>query len=518
MRVLFIDDTPCWIHSLPWGLENLGQEVRILKEIKQDSLSQVLKEFRPDLVFTVGWGRLHGKDKLNILRKTFKTHGVFHAYWTVEDIDNIETWSIPYVRRTQPDLVFTINGSCLHRYEEMGIPAAFLDFGCNPVFHHKTEPFKEYAADITMVANNWQFWVNYRGVSINLLLRPLLDRNYDLAVWGKGWQQIPGELEMQIPEKYLRGPVDWEETAKVYGSAKIILAPQNEFRFSTQVAMRTFEILGSQGFMVTPRTRALEKMFIHGKHLVMVDSGEETREVVDYYLKHPVEREAIAKEGQKVVYGAHTYIHRAKQVLEVVESLRAGKGIPGQYREPYQQFNRREGVFFPGGEKVTVVSTGTSKGHRDNKVIYLGAMEGKKGRQGAARVYWRFGLDPLPRGAEIIKARLRLWCAEGYGQEIKVALFAVKDPWAPKKVSWHHSPGIGKKPIGVANLPKKYPDWVTWDITGLVRDWWLGNRENHGVLLTLWPCKEETDYGVTLLAAGWTGNGWFKPQLVVEYR
>ncbi|MDA8235170.1 MAG: glycosyltransferase [Clostridia bacterium] len=516
MKVLFIDDTPCWIHSLPWGLENLGHQVKILTEIREDSLTRALKDFRPDLVFTVGWGRLHGKDNLKTLRKVLKAHGAFHAYWTVEDIDNIETWSIPYVKRTEPDLVFTINGSCLHRYQEMGIPAAFLDFGCNPVIHHNKEPQKEYSADIAMVAHTWEFWINYRAVSMNMLLRPLLNKGYDLAVWGKGWRQVPEEVDFRVPEKFLRGSMAWEETAKVFSSAKIVLAPQNEYRFTTQVAMRTFEIMGSQGFMISPRTTALEKMFTNGKHLMLVDTPEQTLEVVKYYLKHPEEREAIAKEGQAEVYRNHTYIHRAKQVVEVVKSLRKDQGVPGKYCEPYPQFNRREGVFFPGGEQVVAVSTGKSR--RDDKVMYLGAMDGKKGRQGAARAYWRFNLNQLPGGVEIMKARLRLWCSEGYGQKLKVALFPVEEPWQPGKLAWDKRPETPEKPLGLAKLPAKHPDWVTWEVTGLAREWWLGQRHNHGIMLALWPQANEKDHGVTLLAGGWPGHKWFRPQLVVEYR
>ena len=516
MKVLFIDDTPCWIHSLPWGLENLGHQVVILTEIREDSLTRTLKNFRPDLVLTVGWGNLHGKDKLKTLAKVFKAHGVFHAYWTVEDIDNIETWSVPYVKRTEPDLVFTINGSCLHRYEEMGIPAAFLDFGCNPVIHNKVQVVKKYTADVAMVANTWEFWINYRAVSMNILLRPLLDSGYNLGVWGKGWRDIPAEVDLQVSEKFLRGPVDWEETAKVYNSAKIVLAPQNEFRFTTQVAMRTFEIMGSQGFMVSPRTGALEKMFTNGKHLIMVDTLEQTLEVIKYYLRHPVERELIAKEGQAEVYRNHTYLHRARQVVEVVESLRKGQGVPAKYRELYVQFNRRERVFFPGGEHVGVVSAG--KGQRDEKVIYLGVMEGKKGRQGAARAYWQFDLSQLPLGAEIVQARLRLWCSEGYGQKVKIGLFPIEKGWNPRRLIRHNQPETFGKPLALAKLPGKHPDWVTWDVAGLVRGWWSGQWENHGVMLALWPQRDEDEHGVTLLAPGWPGHKWFRPQLVVEYR
>ena len=59
-------------------------------------------------------------------------------------------------------------------------------------------------------------------------------------------------------------------------------------------------------------------MFERGKEVVAYRSPEECAELVQYYLEHEDEREAIARAGQQRTLREHTYHHRMRELVEIV--------------------------------------------------------------------------------------------------------------------------------------------------------------------------------------------------------
>ena len=86
------------------------------------------------------------------------------------------------------------------------------------------------------------------------------------------------------------------------------------------VNMRIFEVLCSGTLLVTNRLghEDLTRLGLREReHLVTYRSPQELFEVVDYYLRHDDEREAIARRGMVVVQQHHTYVHRLQRILEL---------------------------------------------------------------------------------------------------------------------------------------------------------------------------------------------------------
>ena len=102
---------------------------------------------------------------------------------------------------------------------------------------------------------------------------------------------------------WLHGYLPYPDAHKVYNSAKIVIGPQNQL---TQVTQRTYEILGSGGFLLTSDTPEIRRLFKPGKDLVVSRSAKQTRNLVRYYLKHPKQRERIRKQG-KITVLRHNY-------------------------------------------------------------------------------------------------------------------------------------------------------------------------------------------------------------------
>ena len=309
MRILYLNAHPVWTNQLLKGFEELGHEVRIVDAIHKGSLKKHIEEFKPDLMMTVGWMHEYITEKQEIIRDLAKQHRLLHAYWATEDIQHFARWSLPYVKNVQPDVIFTINADCIPFYAEIGIPAFHLEFGYNPAIEDslKDTPYPQYTHDLALVANAYDILENpnsFRYQSADILIRPLLEKDYNLVIYGEGWNPAKNMDNWPLDPAKCPGPIEFKDSFKVFRSSKIILNLQNENRFSTQITSRTLDIPGCGGFQLTVRTPAVKRFFQHRQHLLMSDSAAETLNLVDHYLAHPEKGWRLPKKEDKSPYAS----------------------------------------------------------------------------------------------------------------------------------------------------------------------------------------------------------------------
>lgn len=323
MQVLFLDAEPLFDDLLPAGLRQAGCTVRTLTEVLDGALERELAEFRPDFVLTMGWSTFPTDERLAVIREAVDRHRIPLIYWATEDPCWHERWSVPYVRKVQPDLVLTICAEYVDRYRQLGLRAACLPFGYNHELCRPTAPQPDFACDIAVVANfyTWDFDKLNRKRSLQELVVPLLKGGYDVKIWGNNWDRAPG-FGLPSAEGKWHSYLSHRDAPAVYNSAKIVIGLQNEFDFRTNITMRTCEVMGSGGFLLASRTKAVEELFRNGEHLVTSGSPLETLMQVNYYLLCPQAREKIAQAGLAAVREKHTYAHRAKELLDVFEHYR----------------------------------------------------------------------------------------------------------------------------------------------------------------------------------------------------
>lgn len=325
MRILYLNEHPVWLYGLPWGFRHLGHEVKIVKKVSKEYLLPVMESFKPELLITVGWVHEYMRaEKRALIKKITRNFSCLHAYWATEDITWLKKWSLPMVKATRPHVVFTINADCIPSYEKEGFRAFHLEFAYNPAYEGcGDEGGGEQGCDIALVANTYNVWhypQYFRYQSINTLVKPLWDSDYDLLLAGGGWGKVPWPLSKQSKVRNI-GTIPFAKTFQIYRSARIVLNLQNQNEHKTQVTSRTFEIMGSGAFELTSRTLAVERLFTHRRHLVMSGSAEETLSLVDYYLTHEKERQEIAANGQREVLARHTYDQRAAYILSCLNGL-----------------------------------------------------------------------------------------------------------------------------------------------------------------------------------------------------
>jgi len=179
------------------------------------------------------------------------------------------------------------------------------------------------APDIAMVCNPRQ-GQGLDGGWGRRVLNPLLDKDYNLKVWGLGWSKY-------LPEKLYDGEFyPYDDLNLLYGSAKIVLNDQHpDMAIAGFVPVRVFDVLASGGFCISEANAGIEGIFENA--VPQFREPVELLNLVDFYLRDEDQRQYRADQGMRIAR-EHTWEARAKTIIRAVEEGRpkvvAGMGIP----------------------------------------------------------------------------------------------------------------------------------------------------------------------------------------------
>jgi TGF-beta propeptide len=140
------------------------------------------------------------------------------------------------------------------------------------------------------------------------------------------------------------------------------------------------------------------------------------------------------------------------------------------------------------------------------------------------RAALRFPLSSVPPGASIASAELSIFhdgtCVAPRLTTVPCAVGYVIDAHRILSASWsrEREPDFDERVASTAVvLAARTPQWLTWDVTALVRAWHRGQAPNHGVLLKLQDGDEaygsSGPYGPS---AGYP-DAVLRPRLVVHF-
>lgn len=105
------------------------------------------------------------------------------------------------------------------------------------------------------------------------------------------------------------------EMGELISRAKIVLNIHGETFLDTET--RVYEVLAYGGFLITEQLSS-ENPFQSGMHLVEVSTVSEMESKIAHYLDHPEERRTIAEAGYQEVIHNHTFLQRARQILQAI--------------------------------------------------------------------------------------------------------------------------------------------------------------------------------------------------------
>lgn len=331
MRVLFFTSGTMWSNTLPVGFKKAGHEVRVSGPIIRYDINQMINAFCPQLIVSMGWGNEQNNNDLQFRIQMYaKRAQIANVYWSLEDPAFTESFTIPLLKKLRPDFVFTISKASIDTFKKLGFSAAHMDFAYEPDLHHSLAPDECYRCSIAVVANAYPHVLanqpsHFRLVSLQNLVTPLIKANIRVDFWGRDWSKMEPYLDYAIPSQWIHGYLPYMEANRVYNSAKIIIGLQN---YETQLTQRTYEILGSEGFLLTSDTPEVRRLFKPGYDLLTASSPAVTLQLVESYLHKPAERETIRKQGKRTIIG-ETYQRRAEYMVQVLKASKIlGPDLP----------------------------------------------------------------------------------------------------------------------------------------------------------------------------------------------
>lgn len=183
----------------------------------------------------------------------------------------------------------------------------FLPQACEPSVHRPVELNEEdrrrYGCDLMTYGNPYPYRLR--------LLEGLMD--FDLRFYASGparWHGHP------LKERWQGKGVYREEKAKAVLLSKIVLSTSHYGEIGS-INVRILEVAGIGGFQLADAPKTSD-FFIPGEEIVVFHGPKELRELIEYYLDRPEERQAIAARGQARAYRDHTYEKRLSELLRVV--------------------------------------------------------------------------------------------------------------------------------------------------------------------------------------------------------
>lgn len=279
---------------------------RDLSGINKKLLSLITSHI-PDLCLVAGGHRIFPQTVKKIKEKKIKT-----ILWTIDAPRNFQ----PIIEAASYyDFVFCGGTEAIEVLRNAGIKKShWLPFACDPHIHKpiqlSPEEKQKYGNDIIFVGSFYPNRVN--------VLEELTD--FDLGIWGPGWQKIPSSSPLK---KHVRrsGGIKPDEWVKIYSSCKIavMIHYQDGEIPCYQASPRVYETLSCKCFLIADNQRDAASLFDDGTHLVIFKDIRELREKIKHYLEHPEEREKLVEAGYREVTEKHTYYHRIKKMLHIVK-------------------------------------------------------------------------------------------------------------------------------------------------------------------------------------------------------
>jgi spore maturation protein CgeB len=256
--------------------------------------------------------------------KELRSRGVITVQWFMEDCRRFPAWQH---LAAYYDYFFVIQREFCAAVEQAGAGRSlYLPMACDPAVHRpvSVDPTEPWGSDISFVGAGYN---NRQQMFAGLAAQ-------DFKIWGSDW---PGgkPFDRLVQEGGRR--ISPEEYVKIFSASKINLnlhssserdgvEPEGDF-----VNPRTFELAACGAFQLVDERKHLPELFCPKSELVTFRDRREMEDLIQYYLAHPAERQAVAHRARERVLRDHTYEARIRTMLSAI------------YADRFEQLKSRQG-------------------------------------------------------------------------------------------------------------------------------------------------------------------------------
>ncbi len=219
------------------------------------------------------------------------------------------------------DLVATYTRSSVEPLERLGAKhVEWVPFAADDdLFSHGApeEPREKsaFSCDVGFIAN-------FRPEREEAVLA-LQNAGLDVRVWGHEWEKRARDkraLRRYWQKRPLAAGPEFARATRTFRLALNVIDPTNY----PGANMRFFETLACGGTLLTSACPEFSAEFPDGVAARYFDSNEQMVERARELLAPASTRRTVAEEGRRRVLASHTYTHRARQVLELLDIAQAG--------------------------------------------------------------------------------------------------------------------------------------------------------------------------------------------------
>ena len=304
------------------GFDRLTRETirRVVTPRWKRHLEKLVERERPDavVVFTIPMAHLAGIP--TALSERFGIPVVFYdgdVPMSLPEFGGMDTGFNPYhgADPSEYDLVISNSEGGLPRLLELGARRAeALFWAADPEFFSPQAVEKE--VDVFFYGYGDKFRRDWMATMVGEPSR--LAPELDVALGGLDFQGDTGQAR-------LLGDIPFNVFARAISSARVNLniTRRPHATVAGSSTARPFELASSGAAIVSNPHEGIERWFEPGSELVVVESAEEALAAYRELVSDPAQAEEMGRRARERVLDEHTYAHRARRLLGLVDS-----GVP----------------------------------------------------------------------------------------------------------------------------------------------------------------------------------------------
>ena len=258
-----------------------------------ESFFEMARAFNPDLILSIKGETLLPRYIGKIKNET----GARLALWFPDDprfFNSLTSHIAPYY-----DAIFTSSRRAIEQYKSISVNnVSRLPFACDPKIH-------KGILDPSNLIRRALFIGTYSPKRYSFI-RKLVKAGAPIDIIGSKWR-FP--FDRHVVGASLQGM----EYVHKLQSYSMVLNIHQDVNYGPN--MRTFEVTGSGGVLLTDRGEDINDFFLEGTDMLVYDSIEDAALKIKYIIKNPEVSYEIASNAQKKCYQKETYDERARQIL-----------------------------------------------------------------------------------------------------------------------------------------------------------------------------------------------------------
>lgn len=257
---------------------------------------KTLTDFRPKIILSIKGESILPKT----LQYVSKVLCARTALWFPDDprfFRSLSSRIAPYY-----DYVFSSSSNGVKMYREKNENSYRLPFGCDNEIHKREE---------------WDSKPNERAIFVGTfspkrfrLLKYLINQGINIDIVGKYWRYF-------LPSRVLSDGIYGFSLANLYQKYAITINIHENEKYGPN--MRTFEVTGSGGTLLTDRVDGIEEYFREGKEVLIYRDKMEMARIITDLTKRNDQLLDIARNGYKRSHKYYTYDRIMNHFLDTVK-------------------------------------------------------------------------------------------------------------------------------------------------------------------------------------------------------